>query len=295
MKYKIYQGDNIDTLKTLDENSLDGCVTDPPYGMDMEEWDSAVPSVETWQEVLRVLKPGAFALSFCSPELYHRMATNVEQAGFRVMDMITWIVTTKMAKHNRLKPAHEPIVVAQKPFKGTIKQNYEEWGVGKINIDGARVPWDGKPPTGWVKGGAKRRTFGKEGNTRGSKKDLGTEDANPRGRYPSDVIGEFDDPQVQKYFYAPRVSRKEKGEYNDHPTVKPISLMRYLVRIYTPNKGKVMDPFNGSGTTGIACIQEGRQYVGLELSEHYAKISNQRIKDHCENIETFDKLFDHDD
>ena len=69
MKYKIYQGDNIDTLKTLDENSLDGCVTDPPYGMDMEEWDSAVPSVETWQEVLRVLKPGAFALSFCSPEL----------------------------------------------------------------------------------------------------------------------------------------------------------------------------------------------------------------------------------
>ena len=126
MKYKIYQGDNIDTLKTLDENSLDGCVTDPPYGMDMEEWDSAVPSVETWQEVLRVLKPGAFALSFCSPELYHRMATNVEQAGFRIMDMIQWIVTTKMAKHNRLKPAHEPIVVAQKPFKGTIKENTEK-------------------------------------------------------------------------------------------------------------------------------------------------------------------------
>lgn len=294
MKYKIYQGDNIDTLKTLDENSLDGCVTDPPYGMDMEEWDSAVPSVETWQEVLRVLKPGAFALSFCSPELYHRMATNVEQAGFRILDMIQWIVTTKMAKHNRLKPAHEPIVVAQKPFKGTIKENTEKWGVGTINIDGARVPWDGKPPTGWVKGGAKRRTFGKEGNTRGSKKDLGTEDANPKGRYPSDVIGHFDEQGHQKYFYAPRVTRKEKGEYNDHPTVKPVSLMRYLVRIYTPSGAKVLDPFNGTGTTGIASIQEGREYVGLELSEHYAKVSEQRIKDHCGNSVNFDKLFDYD-
>ncbi len=295
MKYKIYQGDNIDTLKSLEENSLDSCITDPPYGMDMEEWDSSVPSVETWQEVLRVLKPGAFCLSFCSPELYHRMASNVEQAGFRILDMIQWIVTTKMAKHNRLKPAHEPIVVAQKPFKGTLKENFKQWGVGPINVDNARVPWDGKPPTGWVKDGAKRRTFGKEGNTRGSKKTLGTEDANPKGRYPSDIIGHFDNTAHQKYFYAPRVTRKEKGEYNDHPTVKPINLMRYLVRIYTPSKGKVLDPYNGTGTTGIASIQEGREYVGLELSEHYKEISEKRIEDHCGNMANFDKLFHYDD
>jgi DNA modification methylase len=293
LSHQIHTGDNRDILKTFDENSLDGCVTDPPYGMGMEEWDGSVPTTETWQEVRRVLKPGAFCLSFCSPELYHRMAMNVERAGFRIMDMINWIVTTKMAKTNRLKPAHEPIVVAQKPFTGTIKQNYEEWGVGTINIDGARVPWEGRPPTGWTRGGHQRRVFGKSETQSDRAKD-GTVDANPDGRYPSDVMGHFDQPDIQKYFYAPRVTRREKGEYNDHPTVKPINLMRYLVRIYTPTGGKVLDPFNGTGTTGIASIQEGRSYVGIELNEHYRQISEKRIQDHCSNSGNFDKLFDYE-
>ena len=293
MSHQIHTGDNRDILKTFEENSLDGCITDPPYGMGMEEWDGSVPTTETWQEVLRVLKPGAFCLSFCSPELYHRMATNVEQAGFRILDMINWIVTTKMAKTNRLKPAHEPIVVAQKPFTGTIKQNSDKWGTGMITIDGARVPWEGRPPTGWTRGGHQRRVFGKSDTQSDRAKD-GTVDANPNGRYPSDVMGHFDQPDIQKYFYAPRVTRREKGEYNDHPTVKPINLMRYLVRIYTPAKGTVLDPFNGTGTTGIASIQEGRSYVGIELSEHYRQISEQRIQDHCSNSGNFDKLFDYE-
>jgi site-specific DNA-methyltransferase (adenine-specific) len=108
------------------------------------------------------------------------------------------------------------------------------------------------------------------------------------------VIGNLDDPQHQKYFYAPRVSRKEKGEYNDHPTVKPISLMRYLIRIYTPKDGKVIDPFNGTGTTGIASIQEGRSYVGIELSDHYVEITKQRIMDHTKTVQNFEKLFDYE-
>jgi site-specific DNA-methyltransferase (adenine-specific) len=90
------------------------------------------------------------------------------------------------------------------------------------------------------------------------------------------------------------VTRKEKGEYNDHPTVKPINLMRYLVRIYTPPKGTVLDPFNGTGTTGIASIQEGRSYVGIELSEHYREISEKRIKDHTKNTKNFGKLFEYE-
>ena len=293
MSHQIHTGDNRDILKTFDENSLDGCVTDPPYGMKMEEWDGSVPTTETWQEVMRVLKPGAFCLSFCSPELYHRMAYNVEQAGFRILDMINWIVTTKMAKTNRLKPAHEPIVVAQKPFTGTIKQNSDKWGTGMITIDGARVPWEGRPPTGWTRGGHQRRVFGKS-ETRSDRVKDGTVDANPGGKYPSDVMGHFDQPDIQKYFYAPRVTRKEKGEYNDHPTVKPINLMRYLVRIYTPAGGKVLDPFNGTGTTGIASIQEGRSYVGIELSEHYREISEKRIQDHCSDPANFERLFDYE-
>lgn len=277
----IIQGNNIEKLRGLEENSIDACITDPPYGMGMDNWDKAVPPIDTWEAVFRVLKPGAFLLSFCSPELYHRMAVNVEDAGFDIKDMIQWMITTKMAKINKLKPAHEPIVVAQKPFKGTLKDNTEKYDVGYINTDTTRIPWDKKPPTGWVAGGHKRRTFGKDGNTTGSGKIEGTVDANPAGRYPSNIIGMFDNPEHQKYFYAPRVTRKERGEYNNHPTPKPISLMRYLIKVYCPENGLVLDPFNGSGSTGIAAIQEGCFYVGIELDSNYCKITEKRIIDHC--------------
>ena len=277
----------------LPANSFDSCITDPPYGMGMDHWDHSVPPKETWEAVYRVLKPGAFVLSFCSPELYHRMAINVEDAGFRPLDMITWIITTKMAKKNRLKPAHEPIFVAQKPLDGSIQRNVEKWGCGAINLDTTRIPWDKEPPKGWVKSGHKRRTFGRDGKTTGSQKTDGKVDANVNGRYPSDVIGLFDNPDHQKYFYAPRVTRKERGEYNDHPTPKPIALMRYLVRVYTPKHGHVLDPFNGSGSTGIGAIQEGMDYTGIELDQHYCEITERRIKEHCQET-AFDKLFSYE-
>jgi len=246
----------------------------------MEHWDHSVPTVDIWREVLRVLKPGGFCLSFCSPQLYHRMATAVEDAGFNIKDQIMWMVTTKMPKKNRLKPAHEPIVVAQKPFKGSIKANFEKWGVGQIDVATTRVPWDGKPPTGWVKGGMQRRTFGKDGKTTGTQKEFGKEDANPAGRYPSNIIGEVQE-EHQKYFYAPRVTRKERGEYNNHPTPKPISLMSYLIRIYSPPGSTVLDPFCGSGSTGIAALLKGREFIGIEMEQEYIDISERRINDHC--------------
>jgi len=279
MSHKLFHGDCREILKTFSDNSIDSCITDPPYGMGMEHWDHSVPTVQIWQEVMRVLKPGAFCLSFCSPQLYHRMAIAVEDAGFDIKDQIMWMVTTKMPGKNRLKPAHEPIVVAQKPFKGSIKKNFEEWGVGVMDVTNTRIPWDGKPPSGWVKGGHQRRTFGKEGKTTGTQEEFGKVDANPAGRYPSNIIGEVQE-EHQKYFYAPRVTRKERGEYNNHPTPKPISLMSYLCKIYCPPDRIVLDPFCGSGSTGIGALLEGRSFYGIELEEEYVSISEKRIKEH---------------
>lgn len=276
--YSILHGECQQALSEMEDDFFHACITDPPYGMGMDEWDHSVPTVDIWKEVYRVLRPGAFCLSFCSPELYHRMAVAVEDAGFTIKDQIMWMTTTKMPKHNRLKPAHEPIVVAQKPFKGTIKDNHEKWGCGLIDTDNTRIPWDKKPPTGWVKGGAKRRTFGKEGKTTGTQKEFGTVDANPAGRYPSNIIGEVQ-PEHQKYFYAPRATRKEKGDYNNHPTVKPVSLMSYLVKIYAAEETVVLDPFCGSGTTGVACIKENRDFVGIDMAEEYVEISNKRCEE----------------
>ena len=272
----IITGESEAVLRTFEDNSIDACITDPPYGMDMAQWDHTVPPVSLWREVYRVLKPGAFCLSFCSPQLYHRMAVSVEDAGFTIQDQIMWMVTTKMAKTNRLKPAHEPIAVAQKPYEKSLKYNQENYGVGMINIDQARVPWDKEPPKGWVKGGVKRRTFGQEGKTTGTQAEFGKTDANPAGRYPSNIIGEVE-AEHQKYFYAPRATRKEKGAHNDHPTVKPLSLMEYLVKIYSHENAVVLDPFSGSGTTGLACKNTNRGYVGIDLFEEYNQIARERL------------------
>ena len=293
MSHKIICSDNILALQAMAENSVDACITDPPYGMEIAGvgWDHDVPPVETWREVYRVMKPGAFVLSFCSPEFYHRMAVNVDDAGFRPLDMIMWMVTTKMAKQNRLKPTHEPILVAQKPFVGSIKSNVAKWGCGSINTTTTRIPWDGKPPTGWIKGGSQRRAFGGTVPKASDAKNTETENANPNGRYPANIIGHFDDTGHQKYFYAPRATRKERGTYNDHPTPKPISLMRYLCRVYAPAGSLILDPFMGSGSTGIGALQEGNKFIGIDLDQHYCDISEQRIQDHCASDQIIDKLF----
>ena len=275
-RYSITTGNCQEVLSTYGENFFHSCITDPPYGMNMDHWDHSVPSVSIWSEVYRTLRPGAFCLAFCSPELYHRLACNVEDAGFIIKDQIMWMTTTKMTKFNRLKPAHEPIVVAQKPYLGSLKSNFEKWGCGLIDVDNNRVPWDKKPPTGWVKDGGKRRTFGREGKTTGTQKEFGTVDANPNGRYPSNIIGDVESSH-QKYFYAPRATRKEKGDNNNHPTVKPVNLMEYLIRVYSPVKSIVLDPFCGSGTTGVAAIQQDREFIGIDLNKNYCDIAKKRV------------------
>ncbi len=271
-------GSCLDVLAEYDDNTFDSCITDPPYGMGMEAWDHTVPGKEFWEEINRVLKPGAFCLSFCSPHLYHRLACSIEDATFDIKDQIMWMITTKMPLKNRLKQVHEPIAVAQKPLEGTLKANFEKWGVGLIDTQNTRVPWDGKPPTGWVKGGHQRRTFGKDGKTTGTQKEFGKEDANPKGRYPSNIIGTTL-PEHQKYFYAPRVTRKERGEYNNHPTPKPVALMQYLIKLYTPEGGTVLDPFCGSGSTGIAAMLEERNFLGVDLDSDYINIAQRRVED----------------
>ena len=87
-------GNSLDELKKLDENSVDSIVTDPPYGLSFmgKKWDYDVPSSELWAEALRVLKPGGHLLAFAGTRTQHRMAVNIEDAGFEIRDMIAWIL-----------------------------------------------------------------------------------------------------------------------------------------------------------------------------------------------------------
>lgn len=267
-----------------------------------------------------------------------------------------------------LKPAHEPAVLARKPLCGTVADNVTAWGVGALNIDGARVEafdgyekaWDTPVRTNIGNGSA---TFG-TGNSSISGTHLVDISANKptAGRWPANVIfdeeaaqvldgqsgslrdgyiknkrtntngmffnnhdtqtittatGNSDSGGASRFFYTAKASKSEReaGLYydewqdarvtgmqsdagmpyriengiptnpkappsqraNHHPTVKPLSLMRYLVRLVTPKGGKVLDPFMGSGSTGCAAVLEGCDFVGIDITPEYVAIAQKRI------------------
>ena len=377
MTFRILQGDNRETLKTIPDNSIDAIVTDPPYGIDFlgKDWDANTGALETYQECLRVLKPGGHILAFSAARTYHHLAITLEQAGFEIRDQLMWIYSSGFPKSQdvgrsiqrglgvkeikkyktnsprvggdgefvadgtkeqiactdpeakawegwgtALKPAHEPIALARKPLKLSIAKNAQKWGTGALNIDATRIERDQE-----------------------------------EARFPSNVIGEI--PDYQKYFYCPKVSRRErhmgfdesmsekkmleimgghytdpneggksiwlpdkgviyahglKHEYsewcknnnkdpgrvgNNHPTVKPVELMEYLIKLVTPPGGTVLDPFNGSGSTGMAAVGLGFNYIGCELDPNYVAITEKRIeawlkKDEPQSSPVFEKLFE---
>lgn len=219
--YELRQGTMQEELETLEDNSIDSIVTDPPYELNFmsKSWDNTGVAFqkETWEKCLRVLKPGGYLLAFGGSRTYHRIACAIEDAGFEIRDTIMWIYgsgfpksmnigkavegkltigsantkdfkklngskvqsgnwgMSKMAKdfghrpenydedgHMRLdkvdyqteegerwdgygtalKPAFEPIIVARKPFNGSLVDNVLTYGVGGINIDECRIGTD---------------------------------------------------------------------------------------------------------------------------------------------------------
>jgi DNA modification methylase len=392
MNYQLLPGDNRDTLKTLADNSIDAIVTDPPYGIDFlgKSWDANTGALETYQECLRVLKPGGHILAFSAARTYHHLAVTLEQAGFEIRDQIMWLYSsgfpkaqdigkaierregkrnnnalgikrsinesgpkTSCPKCNKtlngsnqskcvdtecplkaemapadnewagwktaLKPAHEPIVMARKPFKGSCIDNVLTHGVGALNIDATRIG-DEVRSVSRRSDGNEQLTFGGENANSGAEYEQAD-----TGRYPSNVIGDI--PDYQKFFYCPKVNRKErhigfeeetipapfgnvKGVYvdgkrmakvaddtqfasagNNHPTVKPIELMKYLIKLITPPGGIILDPFNGSGSTGMAAVELGHEYIGCELDPKYIDISIKRIEAWNKKDNTFNDLF----
>jgi DNA modification methylase len=397
----IINGDCLEKLKDLQTNSIDAIVTDPPYGLKFmgKKWDYDVPSVEIWQECLRVLKPGGYLLSFAGTRTQHRMAARIEDAGFEIRDMIAWVYGSGFPKSlnigkavdkiqgneredlgvrdgatgkrvskvygerpclnnpdyqprqtkgtspwegwgTALKPALEPITVARKPIEGTVAENCLKWGVGGINIDESRVGFDNDKDI---------ETYdnNRRGSTERSKLEVGdritadkTYDGGwkkqnetpelPLGRFPANLIhdnseevrecfpetksiksnrggarndgttvfnkvpqniemnyecGFNDSGNASRFFksiiYQAKSSKSDRNSggvvKNIHPTCKPTALMEYLIKMVTPKGGTVLDPFMGSGSTGIACKKLGREFIGIELEPDYVEIAKARI------------------
>ena len=167
-----------------------------------------------------------------------------------------------------LKPAHEPICMARKQIsEKSIVDNVLKHGTGAINIDGCRVPTDED-----ISNHSRSAESAVSKGIFGDSKEQETHQTQGQelGRFPANLIHDGLEEDWARFFYCPKANKKEKGD-SKHPTVKPVNLMRYLVRLVTPKDGIVLDPFAGTGTTGEACILENRNYYLIEAEESYIK------------------------
>jgi site-specific DNA-methyltransferase (adenine-specific) len=173
-----------------------------------------------------------------------------------------------------LKPAWEPAVIARKPFRGTVAENVLRHGTGAINVDGCRVSGSYETRDRRTDGG--RSIFG---TGAGGGAFIAAE-----GRWPAnlahdgspDVLGLFPR-DAARFFYSAKASKADRGEGNTHPTVKPSELMAYICRLVTPPGGLILDPFMGSGSTGVGALREGFRFAGIELDASYLEIARARL------------------
>lgn len=298
---KIICGDSLKILPQIESDSIDVVLTDPPYFLDKldNNWDhkkvsnqdnqyviKSLPAgmkfdreqgkrfyswyLEISKEIFRILKPGGFFFSFSSPRLYHRMASAIDDAGFEIRDAFMWLYTQNQAKAMginhflkksdisnkekeeikeklkgwktpQIKSCFEPIAMAQKPVDKTYLNNILKHEVGLLN------------------------TNIKIGNN-----------MYPANVFTVDRINEL----IDRTFLLPKPTKKEKGEYNDHKTVKPLAICEYLINLSAFSKNAViLDPFVGSGTTAVAAKKLGKNYIGIDSNEKYVKIAERRLKE----------------
>ena len=149
----------------------------------------------------------------------------------------------------------------------SVADNVLKHGTGGINIDGCRVTTDEN-----ISNHSRSAESAVSKGIYGDSKEQETHQTQGQklGRYPANLIHDGLEEDWARFFYCPKANKKEKGDTN-HPTVKPVELMRYLVRLVTPKDGIVLDPFAGTGTTGEACILENRNYYLIEAEESYIK------------------------
>jgi DNA modification methylase len=227
-----------------------------------------------------------------------------------------------------LKPSWEPIILARKPLDETLVSNVLKYGTGGINIDDCRI--DGKPPSvaqpnlnrglpgiyNWTIKGRNGEMSEASGRWPANTIIDGSEEVvslfpitkpakaahRGEGKGKSNVYGVYggestvrghDDTRgsAARFFYCSKASKKDREEYNDHPTVKPNDLMRYLCRLITPPGGIVLDCFMGSGSTGKAALMEDFHFIGIEMDEHYCEIADKRLSSIKTTI-TLDSLFE---
>lgn len=332
---RLYAGDSLEILRSLEDSSIDAVVCDPPYFLDLmgHAWDgkdieafgtaeseSGGPAFFQWSQVwarecLRILKPGAHLLAFGATKTQHWLTAAIEVSGFEIRDQIHWVFGTGMPKTQKaldsgstgaregnliasaLKPGYEPIIVARKPLEAAFGANVEKYGTGGLRIDACREATTDSLGGGVVssKAAGWDRPWKSDPAAIAKTKERGARAvarAEELGRWPanlvlsSQIVSDVDAGAgrevsrffpVMRYVNKPGADERPEVEGVEHPTVKPVELMRWLCRLVTPVHGVVLDPFAGSGTTGEAAFLEGLSAVLIEREETYLPLIRHRL------------------
>lgn len=240
---KLLKGDCLDLMSNIPDESVDMVLADLPYGSTKNKWDSQIPLNQLWGEYKRIIKPrGCIALFAQVPFAQILGASNLEMLKYE------WIWEKPMST-GRLNcnfapmKAHENILIFSKSAACYVKDKsramkyFPQMTEGKPYI----VKYRGNSTNYDMKWQRQITTI------------------NNGTRYPRDV---------QKFTH-------DKDKY--HPTQKPIALLEYLIRTYTEEGDTVLDNVMGSGSTGVAAVNTGRNFIGVELDENYFNIAKERI------------------
>jgi len=278
-------GDCRAVLPTLEADSVHMVLTDPPYfldgldsawrkgGKDSPRATGAIGGLpvgmkfdprqgralqlfmeEVGGELSRVLKPGGFCLAFSQPRLAHRMASGLEDAGFEIRDLIAWHFTGK----SQFK------AFSQDHFVRRMTLDERDQDALIASMGGRRTP-QLRPQFEAIILAQKPRVGTFVENWQHHR--LGLMDAaqSLNGGSPANVMA------VEK------ADKSEKGDGNDHLTPKPLRLLEHLIRLFTESGQTVLDPFMGSGSTGVAALAAGREAMGIELNPEYAAMARKRM------------------
>lgn len=271
-----------------------------------QQWDGGDVAMrpDTWRLALDVLEPGGMLAAFGGARTQHRMACAIEDAGFEIRDCALWLYGTGFPKGKaQLKPAYEPIILARKP--GALRPlaidacriATNEVLTGGTGTTGKHKGWDrpwmhdgkardnyrstnGRYPANILHDGSDEvleafAAFG-ESKSRSGGITCRTGDGLKFGMGTAPRTGHDDGGTAARFFYCAKASRAERAGAS-HPTIKPLSLCRWIVRLITPPGGTVLDIFAGSGTTGLACLAEGLDCTLVEREAEYVEMIRRRL------------------
>ena len=236
---KLLKGDCLEVMRTIPDGSIDMVLTDPPYGTTACKWDSVIPFEPMWEQLKRVTKRnGAIVLTASQPFTSALIMSNPKMYKHSWVWEKSRSGSAITAKYCPIK-IHEDIVVFEK--RGKSVKYYPQIEYGEPYSRKSKYNNDNN------------HRFGISSNV---------ETRNEGIRYPKTIR-----------FEKQNWSKQQQV----HPTQKPVSLMEYLIKTYTNEGDTVLDFTMGSGTTGVACKNLNRDFIGIELDEEYFKIAEERI------------------